>query len=105
IVTARPRSGPPIDVTHRCQIGSSDPAVAAISGSVVSGVRDGTAEVRVRLGTLTATVQVRVRDADRFSPVHFANDVMPIFAKLGCNSAGCHGKASGQNGFRLSVFG
>jgi hypothetical protein len=30
---------------------------------------------------------------------------MPIFSKLGCNSAGCHGKASGQNGFKLSVFG
>ncbi|HUR55804.1 MAG TPA: DUF1549 domain-containing protein, partial [Gemmataceae bacterium] len=38
-------------------------------------------------------------------PVHFANDVMPLFSKLGCNSAGCHGKASGQNGFKLSVFG
>ena len=40
-----------------------------------------------------------------FPPVHFANDVMPLFSKLGCNSAGCHGKASGQNGFKLSVFG
>src|SRR4029453_7187596 len=35
----------------------------------------------------------------------FANDVVPLFSKLGCNSAGCHGKASGQNGFKLSVFG
>ena len=38
-------------------------------------------------------------------PVHFANDVMPLFSKYGCNSGGCHGKASGQNGFKLSVFG
>src|SRR5262249_41682761 len=38
-------------------------------------------------------------------PVHFANDVTPLFSKLGCNGGGCHGKASGQNGFRLSVFG
>lgn len=38
-------------------------------------------------------------------PMHFVNDVMPLFSKLGCNSAGCHGKASGQNGFKLSVFG
>ena len=30
---------------------------------------------------------------------------MPIFTKLGCNSGGCHGKASGQNGFRLSLLG
>jgi hypothetical protein len=39
------------------------------------------------------------------SPVHFANDIAPLFSKLGCNSGGCHGKASGQNGFKLSVFG
>src|SRR5436190_942548 len=39
------------------------------------------------------------------TPVHFANDIVPLFSKYGCNSAGCHGKASGQNGFRLSVFG
>jgi hypothetical protein len=105
LVTAKPSSGPPIDVTHRCTISSSDPAVAAISGTVVRSVGDGTAEVRVRLGTLSATVPVRVRDSGRFPPVHFANDVMPIFSKLGCNSAGCHGKTSGQNGFKLSVFG
>ena len=37
--------------------------------------------------------------------MHFANDVVPILSKLGCNSGGCHGKASGQNGFKLSVFG
>ena len=30
---------------------------------------------------------------------------MPIFTKLGCNAGGCHGKASGQNGFRLSLLG
>jgi len=38
-------------------------------------------------------------------PVHFGNDIVPLFSKLGCNSGGCHGKASGQNGFKLSVFG
>ena len=105
VVTAKPRSGPPLDVTHRCEISSSETAVAAVSGSVVRTVNDGTAEVRVRLGRLTATAPVRVRDSGRFPPVHFANDVMPLFSKLGCNSAGCHGKASGQNGFKLSVFG
>ena len=30
---------------------------------------------------------------------------MPIFTKLTCNSGGCHGKASGQNGFKLSLLG
>ena len=37
--------------------------------------------------------------------MNFANQVVPIFTKLGCNAGGCHGKASGQNGFRLSLLG
>jgi hypothetical protein len=40
--------------------------------------------------------------AKRFN---FENDIVPILSKLGCNSGGCHGKAEGQNGFKLSVFG
>jgi hypothetical protein len=35
---------------------------------------------------------------------HFENDILPILARYGCNSSGCHGKAEGQGGFKLSVF-
>lgn len=38
-------------------------------------------------------------------PVYFGTEVVPILTKLGCNGGGCHGKATGQNGFRLSLFG
>jgi hypothetical protein len=36
---------------------------------------------------------------------NFENDIVPILSKFGCNTSGCHGKAEGQNGFKLSVFG
>ena len=35
----------------------------------------------------------------------FAEDIVPIFTRLGCNTGACHGKADGQNGFHLSLFG
>ena len=38
-------------------------------------------------------------------PINFGNQIVPIFTKLGCNSGGCHGKASGQNGFKTSLLG
>ncbi|MCI0360420.1 MAG: DUF1549 and DUF1553 domain-containing protein, partial [Planctomycetaceae bacterium] len=38
-------------------------------------------------------------------PLNFENDIVPILSRYGCNSSGCHGKAEGQNGFKLSVFG
>jgi hypothetical protein len=37
--------------------------------------------------------------------LNFANDIVPIFTKASCNSGGCHGKSSGQNGFKLSLLG
>src|SRR5688572_2933850 len=35
----------------------------------------------------------------------FLNEVMPILTRSGCNQGACHGKGSGQNGFRLSLRG
>lgn len=43
--------------------------------------------------------------ADAPRPLNFANDIAPILTKGGCNSGGCHGKAGGQNGFKLSLLG
>jgi hypothetical protein len=39
------------------------------------------------------------------TPVSFVNEVVPILTKQGCNGGACHGKAVGQNGFKLSLFG
>ena len=36
---------------------------------------------------------------------HFENDIEPLLSRHGCNSSGCHGKAEGQGGLKLSVFG
>jgi hypothetical protein len=53
--------------------------------------------------TGTASEPVSPETHDR--TVYFGTDVVPILTKLGCNGGGCHGKATGQNGFRLSLFG
>ncbi|MCA9068160.1 MAG: DUF1549 domain-containing protein [Planctomycetaceae bacterium] len=37
--------------------------------------------------------------------VQFLNDVVPLLTRLQCNSGGCHGKVTGQNGFKLSLLG
>ncbi len=63
--------------------------------------------------TLTAThpsglrseLAIRVENFEEDSPINFANEIVPIFTKTGCNGGGCHGKSSGQNGFRLSLLG
>lgn len=39
------------------------------------------------------------------APVSFANDVLPILSRAGCNQGACHGAASGKKGFKLSLRG
>jgi hypothetical protein len=43
--------------------------------------------------------------ASAVSAPSFVNDIIPILTRYGCNQGACHGKGSGQNGFRLSLRG
>lgn len=94
-----------VDVTRAAEYTSADPRVAEVDAAgYVSARSSGTTQIIVRHGQVECTVSVTVSDpVDR--PVDFANEIVPIFSRYGCNSGGCHGKASGQNGFRLSLFG
>src|SRR5262249_30766565 len=56
----------------------------------------------ILLGLLAGSPIAHGEDPRRFN---FENDIVPILSKFGCNASGCHGKAEGQNGFKLSVFG
>lgn len=47
----------------------------------------------------------RWASAAETAAVSFTADVRPLLTKLGCNSGACHGKAGGQNGFKLSLLG
>lgn len=57
-----------------------------------------------RLAIFLALV-VTVPEAAAGEPLHFENDIAPLLSRHNCNSSGCHGKAEGQGGFKLSVFG
>jgi hypothetical protein len=61
--------------------------------------------VVVTFGDKTARTPLEVTHVGDNLPLNFANQVVPVFTKLGCNSGGCHGKLAGQNGFRLSLLG
>ncbi|MCE9564067.1 MAG: DUF1549 and DUF1553 domain-containing protein [Planctomycetes bacterium] len=53
----------------------------------------------------SAMGQAAPRDAVPNQAVYFNTDVVPVLTKFGCNSGVCHGKAEGQNGFKLSLLG
>src|SRR5262249_25740095 len=68
-------------------------------------VGDGATSVVVEWSGFSREVAVRVAETGRARALNFENDIVPVLSKLGCNSSACHGKAEGQNGFKLSVFG
>lgn len=53
----------------------------------------------------TAQIEVDVKEYNVPPEISFTNQIVPIFTKHGCNGGGCHGKATGQNGFKLSLLG
>jgi hypothetical protein len=79
--------------------------VRILRGGRVIPLASGETEILVRYGSHTARVPVETESIEEELPINFANEIVPIFSKLGCNAGGCHGKASGQNGFKLSLAG
>lgn len=95
-----------VDLTRDVMYSVSDPAIVAITPSgQLSPLADGRTEVVARYGEQSLSIPVEVRGMREPLPISFRREVVPILSKAGCNSGGCHGKAEGQNGFKLSVFG
>jgi hypothetical protein len=106
LVEGTTSEGQAVDLTRSSRYRSLDPAIATVdSGGVVRPQGDGETTVEIGAGGHSRSVHVRVEGSKTARSFHFENDIKPVLSKLGCNSSGCHGKAEGQNGFKLSVFG
>jgi hypothetical protein len=94
------------DLTGDVKYEVADPSVARVtSAGRVIPLANGATEVTAHYGDKVVRVPVTAESCDVNLPINFPNQIVPIFTKLGCNSGGCHGKASGQNGFKLSLLG
>lgn len=94
------------DVTRDVEFRSANPEIATVSSEgIVRAINDGATSITITLGSQSATVPISVRNSKVARKFHFENDIIPIFSRFGCNTSGCHGKAEGQNGFKLSIFG
>lgn len=69
------------------------------------GLHCGGEMIRVICICIVAVTGVQATGAESPRQFNFENDIIPILSRYGCNASACHGKAEGQNGFKLSVFG
>ncbi len=106
IVTATAHGGQLVDLTRKAKYEVAPAGVVRVSSDgYIRPAARGEADVTIDAGGLKQTVHVVVRDASADRPLHFVNDIEPLLSRHGCNAGGCHGRASGQNGFKLSLFG
>ena len=106
IVTGVYSSGQFRDHTHKATYATEPAGIVEITEEgLVTPVKDGDVSVKATFGGKEVTVGLKVEGVAQQIPINFKNQIVPIFTKLGCNSGGCHGKASGQNGFKLSLLG
>jgi len=106
VLTANLPGGMLQDLTGDVKYTVVDGKIARItpSGRVIP-TANGTTEIIASFGDKSIKVPLVASHMTENLPINFTNQIVPIFTKLTCNSGGCHGKASGQNGFRLSLLG
>jgi hypothetical protein len=107
VVTGRYASGELRDFTSQVKYEVASPGVCSIDATgLVTPASDGKTVVKaIGPDGLAAQTEITVDHFVDDKPVNFPNQIVPIFTKFGCNGGGCHGKASGQNGFKLSLLG
>jgi hypothetical protein len=106
VLTGVLQNGSYQDLTGDVQYEVADSKILRVtsSGRVLPLV-NGSTNIIARYGDKAVTINVKTTSMDQAIPISFANHIVPIFSKLGCNGGGCHGKSGGQNGFALSLLG
>lgn len=106
LVTGKLADGSFVDFSTRVVYSVSDPKLARVSPKgILTPAADGQAKVVVQAAGIRSVAPVTVTNARVAKPLNFENQVLPILTKTGCNTGGCHGKSTGQNGFKLSLLG
>ena len=110
LVTAKMSDGTLRDATRQAEYAASGTSLANIERGRLTPKGDGTVTVSASVldpvshKKISATAKTTIKGFAVERELHFVNDIEPILTKTGCNTGGCHGKASGQNGFKLSLF-
>lgn len=95
-----------VDMTRQASIRVHPPNIAFVDQrGLVRPRQNGTGTLVITVDDCEASIPLAVVKQEAPDPISFRREVIPILTKARCNSGGCHGKAEGQNGFKLTIFG
>ena len=105
LLVARNESGKREDLTSQAAWTVEPAGIAELEpGGYVRPAGSGVVTVTAAFEGQSATTRITLEPRST-RPWDFAEDIVPMLTRLGCNTGACHGKADGQNGFHLSLFG
>lgn len=93
------------DLTGEARFEASRTGWLRLAAGRAFPLADGSGTIRITAGGLTSEIPAAVSNSSTLQPVSFTHQVIPVLTRFSCNSGGCHGRQSGQNGFRLSLLG
>jgi hypothetical protein len=94
------------DLTSRATFVSSNATVVSVTpAGRLLGLANGDAVVTVSVEGIAKPVDVHVEGILPEPKTDFAEQVLPILYKAGCNAGTCHASQHGKGGFILSVMG
>lgn len=93
------------DVTDEAKFAIADAKLATAKSNWITPVKDGKTSVKVSFSGRSFDLPISVTNSTATPKLSFYKDVTPVFTKAGCNTGGCHGAASGKDGFMISLFG
>ena len=94
------------DVTAIAEFSVEPSGIVTVSPTgLIRVIGNGSATIIAEYAGSLLSRAIKVNQADEQLPISFPNEIVPIFTRHGCNGGGCHGKAEGQNGFKLSLLG
>ncbi|MBL8826294.1 MAG: DUF1553 domain-containing protein [Planctomycetaceae bacterium] len=94
------------DVSRQAKFVSSDPKVVTVSETGrVWAVANGKTTIKVTVGKESREMPVEVANVVDEPKISYAEQIVPLFGKYGCNQVVCHAAQYGKGGFKLSVFG
>ena len=92
LVATAKDTGKDVDVTRTAKYVVAPANVVAVTPTgLVTPLGDGAATITATIDGVQSEVKVTVTEYGVVQPINFANEIVPIFTKAGCNGGGCHG--------------
>lgn len=94
------------DVSRQAKFISADPKIVTVTEKGrVWAKANGKTTIKVAFGKESREVPIEVTNVVAEPTISYAEQIVPLFGKYGCNQVVCHAAQYGKGGFKLSVFG